>query len=96
LAKIVTTGLSTELLPALLTPPPQQTQKKRPKQTSVPTIMQIIAGSVRRIQKDKPADTSNWLPAPVGDFNLTMRLYIPEAPILDGSVFAYFTPFAIQ
>jgi hypothetical protein len=26
------------------------------------------------IQKDKPADTSNWLPAPVGNFNLTMRL----------------------
>jgi hypothetical protein len=37
------------------------------------------------IQKDKPADTSNWLPAPVGDFNLTMRLYGPETPILDGS-----------
>jgi hypothetical protein len=26
------------------------------------------------IQKDKPADTSNWLPAPEGPFNLTLRL----------------------
>ncbi|MGB6446207.1 MAG: DUF1214 domain-containing protein [Xanthobacteraceae bacterium] len=37
------------------------------------------------IQKDKPADTSNWLPAPAGDFNLTMRLYGPETSVLDGS-----------
>jgi hypothetical protein len=26
---------------------------------------------------------SNWLPAPTGDFNLTMRLYAPKAEILD-------------
>jgi hypothetical protein len=37
------------------------------------------------IQKDRPADTSNWLPAPSGPFNLTMRLYGPETPVLDGS-----------
>jgi hypothetical protein len=37
------------------------------------------------IQKDRPADTSNWLPAPSGPFNLTMRFYGPETPILDGS-----------
>jgi len=37
------------------------------------------------IQHDKPADTSNWLPAPAGDFNLTMRFYGPETPVLDGS-----------
>jgi hypothetical protein len=84
LAKIVTTGLSATLLPALPPPQPQQT-KKLPKQTSVPNVRHIIAGSVRRIQKDKPADTSNWLPDPVGHFNLTMRLYGPETPILDGS-----------
>jgi hypothetical protein len=30
------------------------------------------------IQKDRPADVANWLPAPAGDFNLTMRLYGPE------------------
>jgi hypothetical protein len=29
------------------------------------------------IQKDKPADTSNWLLAPGGDFNLTMRFHGP-------------------
>ena len=37
------------------------------------------------IQKDRPADTSNWLPAPSGPFNLTMRFYGPETPVLDGS-----------
>jgi len=49
LAKIVTTGLSAKLLPALLPSQPQQTQKKLPRQTSVPNIRHIIAGSVRRI-----------------------------------------------
>jgi hypothetical protein len=28
---------------------------------------------------------SNWLPAPEGDFNLTMRLYWPEKSVLDGT-----------
>jgi hypothetical protein len=28
-----------------------------------------------QIQKDPSTDTSNWLPAPGGSFNLTMRLY---------------------
>ncbi|WP_136476349.1 DUF1254 domain-containing protein [Pseudomonas sp. DG56-2] len=37
------------------------------------------------IQKDRPADTSNWLPAPEGDFNLTMRFYGPASSVLDGS-----------
>jgi hypothetical protein len=37
------------------------------------------------IQKDKPAETSNWLPAPPGRFNLTMRLYGPATSVLDGS-----------
>jgi hypothetical protein len=27
----------------------------------------------------------NWLPAPTGDFNLTMRLYAPKLEVLDGS-----------
>ena len=30
-------------------------------------------------------DTSTWLPAPKGNFNLTMRLYGPQTPVLDGS-----------
>jgi hypothetical protein len=37
------------------------------------------------IQKDKPSDASNWLPAPAGNFNLTKRLYGPQTPVLDGS-----------
>lgn len=37
------------------------------------------------IQNERPKDTSNWLPAPTGPFNLTMRFYGPQIPILDGS-----------
>ncbi|WP_420995268.1 DUF1254 domain-containing protein [Cupriavidus sp. 30B13] len=37
------------------------------------------------IQRDRPAETSNWLPAPEGPFNLTLRLYGPDASVLDGS-----------
>ena len=37
------------------------------------------------IEKDRPTDTSNWLPAPDGPFNLTMRLYGPAPSVLDGS-----------
>jgi hypothetical protein len=32
---------------------------------------------------DKPADTSNWLSAPAGNFNPTMRLYGPQTPVLE-------------
>ena len=32
-----------------------------------------------------PDKQSNWLPAPADGFNLTMRLYGAESPILDGS-----------
>jgi hypothetical protein len=37
------------------------------------------------IQKDRPTDPSNWLPAPDGPFNVTMRLYGPAPSVLDGS-----------
>jgi hypothetical protein len=37
------------------------------------------------IQNERPKDTSNWLPAPTGAFNLTMRLYGAQTPILNGS-----------
>jgi hypothetical protein len=38
------------------------------------------------IQHDNPGPgkESNWLPAPEGDFNLSMRLYIPQDPVLKG------------
>jgi hypothetical protein len=32
------------------------------------------------IQKDRPSETSNWLPAPAGSFNLTMRLLLCAGP----------------
>ena len=37
------------------------------------------------IQNAKPDDTSNWLPAPAGPFNVTMRFYGPRTSVLDGS-----------
>ncbi len=39
------------------------------------------------IQNENPGKDkeSNWLPAPKGSFNLTMRLYGAEAPILNGT-----------
>jgi len=38
------------------------------------------------IQHESPGKDkgSNWLPAPTGDFNLTMRLYAPKPQVLDG------------
>jgi hypothetical protein len=38
------------------------------------------------LQNDDPgADRrGNWLPAPAGPFNLTLRLYAPDAPAIDG------------
>ena len=37
------------------------------------------------IQHDQPADTSNWLPAPAAPFRPIMRLYQPQAAVLDGT-----------
>jgi len=37
------------------------------------------------VQKARPSDVSNWLPAPSGNFNLTMRFYGPLPSVLDGS-----------
>jgi hypothetical protein len=37
------------------------------------------------IQHERPDDPANWLPAPEGSFYLTMRLYGPDARLLDGS-----------
>ncbi|WP_218196435.1 MULTISPECIES: DUF1254 domain-containing protein [unclassified Pseudomonas] len=37
------------------------------------------------IQQGRPSETANWLPAPAGPFNLTMRFYGPGPSVLDGS-----------
>jgi hypothetical protein len=39
------------------------------------------------IQHDSPGKQkeSNWLPAPEGAFNVTLRMYWPKEPVLDGS-----------
>ncbi len=43
-------------------------------------------GSLRiLIQHERPAEVTNWLPAPAGPFTLTMRMAGPASPLLDGS-----------
>ncbi len=40
------------------------------------------------LQRDEPTDAkakANWLPTPAGDFRPLVRVYLPEAPVLDGS-----------
>ena len=37
------------------------------------------------IQHEQPADTSNWLPAPAAPFRPILRLYQPQAAVLDGT-----------
>jgi hypothetical protein len=39
------------------------------------------------VQRDAPADSdfSHWLPAPEGDFRLSLRLYVPKPAVLDGA-----------
>ena len=39
------------------------------------------------LQHDRPAEehVANWLPTPLGTFRPIMRMYLPAAPILDGS-----------
>jgi hypothetical protein len=37
------------------------------------------------IQREQPADTSNWLPAPAAPFRPIMRLYQPQAAVLEGA-----------
>jgi hypothetical protein len=38
------------------------------------------------VQHDRPSDPAvNWLPVPAGPFRLTLRVYVPEPPALDGT-----------
>jgi hypothetical protein len=37
------------------------------------------------VQYEKPDNTANWLPAPKGEFNLTLRMYGPRTEVLDGT-----------
>ena len=37
------------------------------------------------IQKERPADSANWLPIPARNFSLITRAYLPRPPLLDGS-----------
>jgi hypothetical protein len=36
------------------------------------------------IQRDRPDNESNWLPAPEGEFNLALRLYWPKPEVMNG------------
>jgi hypothetical protein len=44
-------------------------------------------GSLDVLLQHEPPEgrEANWLPVPDGPFNLTMRLYLPRSPILDGT-----------
>ncbi|MEU5220637.1 DUF1254 domain-containing protein [Streptomyces sp. NPDC020807] len=45
-------------------------------------------GLTLHLRKDRPSDpkeAANWLPVPDGPFSLILRVYGPEAPVLDGS-----------
>ncbi len=37
-----------------------------------------------QIQHDAPTDTTNWLPSPQGEFQLTLRLYLPKDQFIRG------------
>jgi hypothetical protein len=37
------------------------------------------------IQNSEPPQMGNWLPAPAGEFVLVLRLYLPQASVLDGT-----------
>jgi len=54
----------------------------------VPNTDGLSTGSIEiYIQNDNPGSDKeiNWLPAPSGDFNLTLRAYIPKPELLNGS-----------
>ena len=52
-----------------------------------PGIVTARDGSIDLfLQRDEPNQhAANWLPVPDGSFNVIMRLYLPRAPILDGT-----------
>jgi hypothetical protein len=37
------------------------------------------------VQRRPPPETCNWLPAPDGPFELTLRMYLPEPPVIAGA-----------
>jgi hypothetical protein len=48
-----------------------------------PGLKPAADGSLRiLLQRDKPADAANWLPAPDGDFRLILRTYQPKQELL--------------
>ena len=51
-----------------------------------PGLRRATDGSVTVvIQHEQPADTSNWLPAPAAPFRPLLRLYQPQAAVLNGT-----------
>lgn len=46
--------------------------------------MDANGGLTLSIQHDKPASSDNWLPAPLGPFNLILRMYLPQEKVLKG------------
>jgi hypothetical protein len=53
-----------------------------------PGLATAVDGSVTvRMQRDEPEPEAgvNWLPTPAGDFRPLLRIYIPDATVLDGT-----------
>jgi hypothetical protein len=54
--------------------------------STTPGLRREADGSIRILIQHEPPDAlANWLPSPTRNFSLTMRLYGPQTPLLDGS-----------
>jgi hypothetical protein len=54
--------------------------------STTPGLQYLADGTLELlVQHERPADISNWLPAPLGQFMLFVRVYQPRPELIDGS-----------
>lgn len=54
--------------------------------STTPGLRREADGSIRILIQHEPPDAlANWLPSPTRNFSVTMRLYGPQTPLLDGT-----------
>ncbi len=54
--------------------------------STTPGLQYLADGTLELlVQHERPADISNWLPAPLGKFMLFVRVYQPRPELIDGS-----------